>query len=111
MSSHPAACMAATKSFTSCLQNPYVELDFIAAHAEEVIKSSPIEYIRDAKLHGKIVGDKNSPMVCGVDTGFFVDHTEPNKVLREIQEDGGDSGWKLGELLEGHEFFLLLRPK
>lgn len=46
-------------------------------------------------------------MVIGANSHFFVDHSEPLRVLRSLQ----DGEWPLGDLPEGHEFMLLFeRP-
>lgn len=47
-------------------------------------------------------------MVIGANSHFFVDHSEPLRVLRSLQ----DGEWPLGDLPEGHEFMLLFeRPQ
>lgn len=83
-----------------------VSLEFIRDNAEAVIRTSPAPYVRGAKLHGSLFdSDDSTGLVCGVDTGFSVDHAEPLGVLREVQ---GTRNWLLGELLEGHEYLLVL---
>lgn len=104
MSSHPASCMAAAACFGPRING--VSLEFIRDNAEEVIKTSPVPYVRGAKLHGSLFdSDDSTGLVCGVDTGFFVDHAEPLGVLREVQ---GTRNRLLGELLEGYEYLLVL---
>jgi hypothetical protein len=44
--------------------------------------------------------------VSSVDTLYFVEHEEPLKVLAWVRES---MAWPLGELLEGHEFLLILQ--
>ena len=107
MSSHPAACMTAASAFGAGIER--VSLDFIRQNAKEVIKASPIPYVRKAGLHGSIFepGD-SSGLVCGVDTQFFVDHGEPVETLRRARET---REWPLGELPEGHEYLLVLPGK
>ncbi|KAJ6185187.1 hypothetical protein N7519_006488 [Penicillium mononematosum] len=93
MSSHPAACLAAAKSLGS-LRN------------HEVL---PIPYIQDAKLRGTIFQPEDtSAMVSGVNTGFFVDHEEPQKVLQAVRENWQ---WPLGDLPDGHEYLLVMPAK
>ncbi|KAJ5965258.1 Acyl-CoA N-acyltransferase [Penicillium waksmanii] len=104
MSSHPAACLAAASSFGGAIER--ISLEFIAQNAENVLSNSPIQYIRDAQLHGSLFGTGSDGMVSGVDTGFFVDHTEPNSALQAIQTN---LNWPLGNLVEGHEYLLLIR--
>lgn len=107
MSSHPAACMTAASAFGAGIER--VSLDFIRQNAKEVIKASPIPYVREAGLHGSIFepGD-SSGLVCGVDTRFFVDHGESVETLRRVRET---REWPLGELPEGHEYLLVLPGK
>lgn len=123
MSSHPAACLAAAKAFGSkrifmlvvnLMLNMIgsiniVRLDFIKEHAEEIMKASPIRYVKDAKLRGSVFNPEDaSGLVSSVDTGFWVDHTEPIEALawaRDIVD------WPLGELHDGHEFLLVLEVR
>ena len=107
MSSHPAACMTAASAFAAGIEK--VSLEFIRENAEEVIRASPIPYVREAELHGSIFqpGDL-SGLVCGVDTRFFVDHGEPVETLRRVRET---RVWRLGELPEGLEYLLVLPGK
>ena len=74
-------------------------------HAAHVMKASPIGYVREAELRGSIFGnDCNDGTVSSTFTDFFVDHAEPFEALARTREE---SGWLLGELPEGHEFFLV----
>jgi len=107
MTSHPAACLAAAKAFGTFINT--VQLDFIKEHAEEITKASPIRYVRDAKLRGSLFNPVDaSGLVSSVDTGFWIDHTEPLKAL-EWTRDMVD--WPLGELRDGHEFLLVLTAR
>jgi hypothetical protein len=73
------------------------------------MKSSPIRYIREAKLRGSLFDPKDpSGLVSSVDTGFFVDHEEPLNALTWVRES---THWPLGELLDGFEFLLVLEVK
>ncbi|KAK2797694.1 hypothetical protein FQN50_009118 [Emmonsiellopsis sp. PD_5] len=125
MSSHPAACMAAASSYGSkhsllhdnkqCMVLTItvgiekVSLDLIKRNAKAVMEASPISYIKDAKLCGTLFNPEDSTgLVCGVDTGFFVDHEEPLEVLGTVRQD---FEWPLGDLLEGHEYLLILPGK
>lgn len=73
------------------------------------MKASPISYVRDSKLRGSLFGTQDpNGMVSCVDTGFFVDHTEPLEALASVQED---MNWPLGKLLDGHEFVLFFEAK
>lgn len=122
MSSHPAACLAAAKAFGSkhitSVVNPTlnilgsintVRLDYIKEHAEEMMKASPIPYVKNARLCGSLFNpDDASGLVSSVDTGFWVDHSGPLEALawaRDVVD------WPLGELHDGHEFLLLLEVR
>ena len=120
MSSHPAACLAAAKAYGSKCIPPSVvhptlnitgsintvRLDFIKEHAEDIMKESPIRYVKDAKLRGSLFNPEDaSGLVSSVDTGFWVDHTEPLEALTWAREK---MDWPLGELIDGHEFLLVM---
>jgi hypothetical protein len=78
-------------------------------NVESIMKASPVGYIRDAKLRGKLFNSEDtSGLVSSVDTGFFVDHEEPLEALAWVRES---MEWPLGELLDGHEFILVLQAK
>jgi hypothetical protein len=86
-----------------------VRLDVIGKHAQEIIESSPIGYVKDAKLHGSVFfPDDTSGLVSCVDSGFFVDHTEPLEALAWVREG---MEWPLGELFDGHEFLLIFEAR
>lgn len=73
------------------------------------MKSSPIPYIQNATLRGTIFQPEDaSGMVSGVNTGFFVDHEEPQKVLQAVR---GNWQWPLGDLPDGHEYLLVMPAK
>ena len=78
-------------------------------NAESIMKASPVRYIRDAKLRGKLFNpDDTSGLVSSVDTGFYVDHGEPLEALAWVRES---MEWPLGELIDGHEFILIIQPR
>ncbi|KAI9653329.1 MAG: hypothetical protein M1829_001314 [Trizodia sp. TS-e1964] len=107
MSSHPAACLAASKSFGSSINT--ASLEFMKENAESIMQASPVRYVREAKLRGALFNpDDTSGLVSGADTGFFVDHEEPLEALAWVRES---MEWPLGELLDGHEFILILQAK
>lgn len=125
MSSHPAACLAAAKAFASKWHTilPHcdfdannligvintVPVDFIRNHAEAIMKVSPISYVKDAELRGSLFDPENtSGVISSVYTKFFVDHTEPLEALAWVRER---LNWPLGELLDGHEFLLVIEVK
>ncbi|POS75360.1 hypothetical protein DHEL01_v206246 [Diaporthe helianthi] len=95
MSSHPAACKALAKA--------------VGDHAVGLIAASPVSYVKDAKVCGSLFEARDTTgMVSGVDSNFYVDHTEPLEALAWFQ---GNGGWPLGDLCDGHEFLLVVdRP-
>ena len=67
---------------------------------------SPIKYVKKAKLRGHLFdATDESGCVSSAWTNFPVDHREPLEVLAGV---AGELAWPLGQLLEGHEFLLLL---
>lgn len=75
------------------------------------MRNSPIDYIKSAKLHGSLFNlsdDVSDGTISCVDTNFYVDHTEPLKALERVRKH---RKWPLGELLEGHEFLLILEAE
>jgi hypothetical protein len=73
------------------------------------MSTSPIPYIRDAELCGTIFdADDTSGIVSGVNTNFFVDHTEPLEALAVVEDEWQ---WPLGKLPDGHEYLLILPAK
>lgn len=80
----------------------------VVAHARLLLSSADyLKNICDTKPHGTLFKDE-SEMVSGVDTGFFVDHDEPNAALEAIKND---LPWPLGDLAEGHEFLLIIQHR
>ena len=65
-----------------------VRLGVILIYAQTIIEASPIGYVKDAKLRGIIFTPEDiSGRVSCVDTGFFVDHTEPLEALARVREE------------------------
>lgn len=84
-----------------------IDLNFIRQNAQAIMRGSPIQYVKNARLTGSLFDDG---LVNGsgslADTGFFVDHAEPLEILESMKST---SRWPLGKLLEGHEFIMLTR--
>jgi len=107
MSSHPAACLAASRAYKRPIDA--ASLEFMKDNAHSIMKISPVGYVRDAKLRGSLFDPKDSSgLVSSVDTGFFVDHEEPLQALAWVRES---MDWPLGELLDGYEFILILQAR
>ncbi|KAI4229694.1 MAG: hypothetical protein L6R36_000610 [Xanthoria steineri] len=106
-SSHPAACMAASKACKTDLRD--IDLDFIRQDASAIMRRSPVEYVQNARLVGSLFNKATlDGSVSLGDTGFFVDHAEPLQTLDSVRST---SQWPLGELLEGHEFIMLTKVR
>lgn len=83
-----------------------LDLYFIARNAPAVISSTHVEYLKSAPLRGSLFQDDvTDGSISSIDTAFFVDHTEPNRILAQYV---ADNKWALGELVEGHEFVVLV---
>ncbi|KAF8420715.1 hypothetical protein EV426DRAFT_611905 [Tirmania nivea] len=106
-SSHAAACITLANVFGNGFK--YLDLDYIRDNASGILASSPIEYLRTAKLSGSLFSElDNSGLICGVDTNFFVDHTEPLQALKEVRRF---REWPLGDLIDGCEFLVIVQAK
>ena len=86
-----------------------MDLDFIRNNAEAILRESPIEYVKDAELRGSLFDPEDtSGALSSVNTEFFVDHAEPLEVLDWVRQG---RVWPLGELLDGHEFLLMIEAR
>lgn len=118
-SSHPAACNSLCNLFSKIsFRRPVspmfaehlvadgntrnVDLSFTALHAAAVLKCSPIPYLSAAPPCGALAGTGGS---YSADTSFFVDHAEPLGILQSYVRN---DKWAFGELLDGHEFLVLI---
>lgn len=82
-------------------------LEFMKENAQSIMRASPVGYVRNAELRGRLFDPEDtSGLVSSVDTGFFVDHEEPLEALTWVRES---MDWPLGELFDGHEFLLILQ--
>ena len=71
------------------------------------MKASPVGYIQKAKLRGKLFNaDHADGLVSCADAGFYVDHEEPLEALGDVRKM---NEWPFGELVDGHEFVVLVR--
>ena len=88
----------------------HIDLTFCKDNAKAIIEVSPVKYVRGMQLRGSLfentVGIAAEPgAISTVYTEFFVDHNEPLAALKIFKDSGK---WCLGELLEGHEFLIIL---
>ncbi|XXH01115.1 Flavin-linked sulfhydryl oxidase of the mitochondrial IMS [Hypoxylon texense] len=82
-----------------------IPVDFARERAAGVMAASPIGYIQNAKLRGSLFDAHDATgLRCGVDTKFFIDHSELELEVALLQET---ENWPLGDLPDGHEFLLL----
>lgn len=117
-SSHPAACNSLCNLFSKIsfrvpskfAEHPAadgsirdVELPFITLHAAAALRCSPIPYLSAAPPCGALAGTPGGSY--SADTSFFVDHAEPQEILQTYNKD---NKWAFGELLDGHEFVVLI---
>jgi len=83
-----------------------IDTQFIQQHARNILDVTPVGYLKTAQLCGSLFEQKPAQgVVSSVDTQFFVDHSEPLDALAYYQQS---RGWSLGNLLEGHEFLIIL---
>lgn len=122
VSSHPAACDVLAKyartwpfpplnmilTLFCCLDTPIHSVDtaFCKLHTQTILKTSTVDYVKNMELHGSLFEDNcMTGAVSSVFTSFYVDHTEPLEALEKYK---AEDGWVLGELLDGHEFLIIL---
>ena len=81
-----------------------IDTNFIGQHAQEILSVTPIEYLKNVKLRGNLFENCSSGIVSCAYTKYYVDHNEPLEALKVFK----DRGWCLGNLLDGHEFLIIL---
>jgi hypothetical protein len=83
-----------------------IDLSFCRENAKSILEASPVDYVRAMQLHGSLFEkDCTSGAISLGNTKFYVDHDEPLAALQTFKDSGK---WSLGELLEGHEFLILV---
>ncbi|PPQ90489.1 hypothetical protein CVT25_014772 [Psilocybe cyanescens] len=103
-SSHPAGCHALTKYTDFAIES--IDISFCRQYAKSILQGSPVEYVREMSLRGSLFEDTcTSGAVSSVFTNFYVDHAEPLEALAVYK---AREQWRLGELLDGHEFLIIL---
>lgn len=106
LSCHPAAISAAVRAFGRSLKE--VNLELIKEQAGDILANAPIKYVKHAMLRGSLFEqDVEDGTVSSAYTNFWVDHDGPLEALKEIRNQG--KAWPFGELLEGHEFLLIMK--
>ncbi|KIL61881.1 carbohydrate esterase family 1 protein [Amanita muscaria Koide BX008] len=83
-----------------------IDLTFCRSNAQKIVEASPIDYIQKMQLRGSLFeeGCTSGAISTGY-TEYYIDHEEPLAALQVFKDDGK---WCLGELLEGHEFLIIL---
>jgi hypothetical protein len=83
-----------------------LDLTFCQCNAKSILAVSPVAYVKDMELRGSLFEDGcTTGAVSCVFTNFYVNHNEPLEALAAYKAGGR---WVLGELLEGHEFLIIL---
>ena len=78
-------------------------------NAEEIMRSSPVVYVRNSRLRGQLFDPQDtSGAIASVSANFFIDHSDVLKALRWIR---AMHDWPLGDLLEGDEFLLIIEAR
>ncbi|KAI0676064.1 hypothetical protein C8Q78DRAFT_1104353 [Trametes maxima] len=100
-SSHPAACNSLCNLSGGNTRD--VDLNFITENGVSALVHSNIKYLKDAPLRGAFLGTPGGSYSAF--TAFFVDHAEPLGILQTYLDN---KRWAFGELLDGHEFVVLI---
>jgi len=83
-----------------------IDTNFILKNASKILASTPIDYLKDAKPCGSLFEENcTTGAVSSLLTRFYIDHHEPLDVLKDFKSRGR---WCLGDLLEGHEFLIII---
>ncbi len=107
LSSHAHAILAVLHVYGRPTE--MVDLTMTQDHARAIMDSCPVQYVKEAKLHGSLFGEVDDGSVSCADTQFWVDHEEPLKALDAVRAKG--IAWPFGELPEGHEFLVLVKAR
>jgi len=82
-----------------------INTDFIGQHVKDIFSVTPIEYLKNIKLHGSLLEDSPPDIVSSIYAEFIVDRKESLEAFQGIQ---GCKALVLGNLLDGHEFLINL---
>ncbi len=107
LSSHAHAILAVLHVYGNSTE--MVDLEMTQKNARAIMESCPVQYVRNAKLHGSFFGKEGNGSVSSADTQFWVDHEEPLEALCAVRRKGTE--WPLGELPDGHEFLIVVDVK
>ncbi|KAK0210054.1 hypothetical protein DFS33DRAFT_1465631 [Desarmillaria ectypa] len=99
VSSHPAA-------YRHWINN--IDLYFIRHNTLGMLSATTVDYLKDPQLRGSLFEERPvAGTVSSIDTKFYVDRDEPLASLKAHVASSGS--WPLGELLEGHEFIIVVK--
>lgn len=110
LSSHPFAIAAFLRVFDHGVSD--ADFQTTRTEARELMAACPIPYVAGAKLRGSIfehagdAGDEARSVSCA-NTGFLVDHFEPDDALERLRREGKE--WKFGALPEGCEYLIVVK--
>ena len=82
-----------------------IDLDFIRRNAAKALESSTVQYLRNAQVRGSLFEEATDGSISVANTEYFIDHEEPDAILRYYVEK---KQWPLGTLKEGHEFAVIM---
>jgi hypothetical protein len=111
LSSHPFTICAVLRVFGQGIEHSSLRRDsgFGAVHVSgpmlersqcaALLKSAPVERVRTAKMHAE---------TSSAFTGFYVEHTEPERARQEVCAKVGGSEGYFRELQEGHEYLCVV---
>ena len=105
--SEPLNCNKLTVAIDFLLTN--TPLNYTEKHGEGIKTLSPIPYVRDSPLSGRVF-DRASrcKLMSGVDSGFCVNRKELGKCLHWFIDN---SSRPLGAIPDGHEYLMLFSSK
>ena len=83
-----------------------IDVDFIRCYAHKILDTTTVKYLQNIQLQGSLFQDNPEPgVISSVYTEFYVDHREPLLALEKFKKM---DRWCLGELLDGHEYLVVL---
>lgn len=84
-------------------------LNYIEKHSQGIKALSPIPYVRDSPVSGRVFDRAGrSKLMPGVDSGFFVNRQELGRCIHWFMDT---KTWPLGAIPAGHEYLMLVSSK
>ncbi|KAJ5894876.1 hypothetical protein N7495_006567 [Penicillium taxi] len=104
LSPHPYAIRAAVRAWGNWPGD--LDLTVTKRYAQLVMPSSPVRYVRKARLHGALFDESvHDWAVSCVDTNLWIDQEEVVAALAKICKN--NIPWPFGNLPNGHEFLFI----